>query len=41
MALSKIILHQELLWITKDQSYAEIFQYIKELWIALILGFGY
>lgn len=38
---SKIIIHEELLWITEDQSYAEIFQYIKELWIVLILGFGY
>lgn len=41
IALSKVVLHQELLWITEDQSYAEIFQYIKELWLAIILGFGY
>lgn len=30
-----------MLWITEEQSYAEIFQYIKELWIVLILGFNY
>ena len=41
IALSKIVLDEKLLWITQEQSYAEIFQYIKELWIALILGFGY
>ena len=41
IVLSKVVLHQELLWITEDQSYAEIFQYIKELWLAIILGFGY
>lgn len=39
--LSKVVLYQEMLWITEDQSYAEIFQYIKELWIVLILGFNY
>ncbi len=41
IAFSKIILHKDLLWITEEQSYAEIFQYIKELWIVLVLGFGY
>ena len=41
IALSKIVVNEELLWITQEQSYAEVFQYIKELWIALILGFGY
>lgn len=41
ITLSKIILNEELLWITQEQSYAEFFQYIKELWIVLILVFGY
>ena len=41
IVLSKIVLNEEMLWITQEQSYAEIFQYIKELWIVLILGFGY
>ena len=31
ITLSKIVLNEELLWLTQDQSYAEIFQYIKEL----------
>lgn len=39
--LSKIVLHQEMLWLTEEQSYAEIFQYIKELWIVLILASNY
>ncbi len=38
-AISKVVTHQELLWLTEDWSYAEVFQYLKELWIALILGF--
>lgn len=41
IVLSKVVLHQELLWITEDQSYAEVFQYIKELWLVIILSFGY
>ena len=41
IAVSSIVPHQELLWITEDWSYGEIFQYIKELWIVIILGFGY
>ena len=39
-AISKLVISQELLWLTEDWSYAEVFQYLKELWIALILGFG-
>lgn len=39
-AISEVVTYQELLWITEEQSYAEVFQYLKELWIALILGFG-
>ena len=38
-AISEVVTHQELLWLTEDWSYAEVFQYIKELWIVLILGF--
>ena len=38
--ISGAVLHQELLWLTEEQSYAEVFQYLKELWIVLILGFG-
>ena len=40
-AISNIVPHQELLWITEDWSYAEVFQYIKELWIVAVLGLGY
>ena len=40
-AIFSTVPHEELLWITEDWSYAEIFQYIKELWIVAILGFGY
>ncbi|MEM8722896.1 MAG: hypothetical protein AAGE84_27035 [Cyanobacteria bacterium P01_G01_bin.39] len=39
--LSKVFMHKDLLPITEDQGYPEFFQYIKELWIALLLGFGY
>ena len=39
-AVSEVVVHQELLWLTKDWSYAEVFQYLKELWTVLILGFG-
>ncbi|MEL6441457.1 MAG: hypothetical protein AAFQ80_19665 [Cyanobacteria bacterium J06621_8] len=41
LPISEVFIYQELLPITKDQSYAEAFQYTKELWIMLILGFGY
>ena len=39
--MSKIFMHKDLLPITEDQGYPEVFQYIKELWIALLLGLGY
>ena len=39
-AISKVVTHQELLWLTEDWSYAEVFQYLKELWIILILSFS-
>ena len=39
-AISEIVTHQELLWLTEDWSYAEVFQYLKELWIVLILSFS-
>ena len=38
-AIAEIVTYQELLWLTEDWSYAEVFQYLKELWIVLILGF--
>ena len=38
-AISELVTDQKLLWLTEDWSYAEVFQYLKELWIALILGF--
>lgn len=39
--LSEVIWHKNSLLITQDQGFAEVFQYIKELWIALLLLFGY
>ncbi|MEM7594736.1 MAG: hypothetical protein AAF383_25105, partial [Cyanobacteria bacterium P01_A01_bin.83] len=41
LILDKFVLYDHLLLLTQDQSYGEIFQYIKELWIMLLLGFGY
>ena len=38
---SEIVVHPEALLITEDQGFAEVFQYIKEFWIALILLFGF
>lgn len=39
--LAKNVIDRDLLLITEDRSYAEVFQYIKEFWIILLLGFGY
>ncbi|MEL6462664.1 MAG: hypothetical protein AAFQ91_31305 [Cyanobacteria bacterium J06621_15] len=39
--LSEAIFEQKLLLITEDQSYAEVFQYLKEFWIMLLLYLGY
>ncbi|MEM7594404.1 MAG: hypothetical protein AAF383_23335 [Cyanobacteria bacterium P01_A01_bin.83] len=41
LILSKFVLYENLLLLTQDQGYGEIFQYIKELWIMLLLGFGF
>ena len=39
--LSEVIWHKNDLLLTQDQGFAEVFQYIKEFWIALLLLFGY
>ena len=39
--LSEVIWHKKSLLLTQDQGFAEVFQYIKEFWIVLLLILGY
>lgn len=39
--LSQVIWHKKSLLLTQDGGFAEVFQYIKEFWIFLLLTFGY